>query len=335
QTLRINAQDFEVIKTIATGAVGRVCLVVGKSDRKEYAMKILKKTDLLTRREAGFFMEERNALVFGNHSRWITTLYAAFQDDENLYLVMEYIPGGSLRTFLNAREVTLTEDEARFYVAEMVLALEEVHRLHYIHRDLKPDNVLIDHDGHLKLGDFGSCIRICGDGQKVRSRETVGTPDYISPEILRAQEGNVSYGEEVDLWSLGIILYEMLFDEVPFYSESLVSTYGKIMDHENTLEFPDDVAVSFEAISLMKSLICNPEQRLSLTSIKTHSWFREFSWDKVLKLTPPFVPELEGPRDTHYFGDEDLGEAKKTRKQPLPKTRDFAGQNLPFIGYTY
>ncbi|KAJ3028534.1 UNVERIFIED_CONTAM: hypothetical protein HDU68_001467 [Siphonaria sp. JEL0065] len=301
-------------------------------------MKVLKKTDLLTRRETGFFMEERNALVFAQDSRWITTLYAAFQDEENLYLIMEYVSGGSLRNLLNNRETTMTEPEARFYIAEMILALEEVHRFNYIHRDLKPDNVLIDVTGHLKLGDFGSCIRI-GDSVAISSHETVGTPDYISPEILRAQEGNASYGKEVDLWSLGVILYEMLFDEVPFYSESLVETYAKIMGHEKSLEFPSDIEVSSDALDFIRHLICSAENRLGringIQELKNHTWFKDFDWKNITSTQPPFVPELSGPQDTRYFSEEDCVEAKKHVKKPLPKTRDFAGQNLPFIGYSY
>lgn len=132
--MRINTQDFEVLKTLATGAVGKVCLVRGKIDKKIYAMKILKKQDLLTRREAAFFMEERHALVFAQSSVWMTELNSAFQDDDNLYLVMEYAPGGSLRSLLNNREEIMTEDEARFYVAELLVALDELHRMKFIHR---------------------------------------------------------------------------------------------------------------------------------------------------------------------------------------------------------
>ncbi|KAJ3328503.1 CDC42 binding protein kinase [Blyttiomyces sp. JEL0837] len=313
QSLRVNTQDFEVIKILATGAVGKVCLVTGKIDKQVYAMKILKKTDLLTRREAAFFMEERNALVFAQKSEWITTLYAAFQDEEYLYLVMEYASGGSLRALINSRETAMSESEARFYVAEMLVCLSELHQLKYIHRDVKPENCLIGSDGHLKLADFGSCIRI-GEANKVSSHETVGTPglqiyefshafklrkirfsaDYISPEILRAHEGNVNYGKEVDFWSLGIIMYELLFDEVPFYSESLMETYGKIMDHEKHFAFPDDIEVSGDALDLIK----------------------------------------RGPLDTRYFEDEE-NESKKVARKNLPRTKEFSGQNLPFVGYTY
>ncbi|KAJ3055695.1 hypothetical protein HK097_009662 [Rhizophlyctis rosea] len=360
QNLRINTHDFEVVKTLATGAVGRVCLVRYKLDSKVYAMKVLKKTDLLTRREAGFFMEERDALVFAKSSDWITTLYAAFQDEEHLYLVMEYASGGSLRALMNSRDEVMSEEEAKFYVAEILLALEELHKHDFIHRDVKPENCLIDASGHVKLADFGSCIRI-GQTRMVSSNETVGTPDYISPEILRAHEGNVNYGREVDWWSLGIIMYELFYDEVPFYADSLAETYGRIMDHEKHFAFPDDSEASEDALDLMRRLICKKEDRLGRNGadeLKKHKWFAGFDWENARKGTrqnmrivltniswiavndinqkgePPFVPELSGPDDTRYFEDEE-NEMKKVAKKALPKTRDFAGQNLPFIGYTY
>ncbi|KAI8909856.1 hypothetical protein DFJ77DRAFT_512718 [Powellomyces hirtus] len=336
QGLRINTADFEIMKTLATGAVGKVCLVKHKTTKKLYAMKILKKMDLLTRQEAAYFMEERDALVYAKESSWITTLYAAFQDEENLYLVLEYASGGSLRALLNNREEPMGEEEARFYVAQILLALDELHRHNFIHRDVKPENCLIDASGYIKLADFGSCIRM-GDTKLVTSHETVGTPDYISPEILRAHEGNSSYGRECDWWSLGIILYELLFDEVPFYSESLMETYGKIMDHEKHFEFPEDIPVSKEAQDIMRRLICKKEVRLGRDGsqdIQDHAWFRGFDWDSARKMKPPFIPELSGPDDTRYFNDEE-DESKKLLKKPLAQTRAFTGQNLPFIGYTY
>ncbi|KAI9104066.1 hypothetical protein DFS34DRAFT_305095 [Phlyctochytrium arcticum] len=336
QTLRINTADFDIVKTLATGAVGKVCLVKYKPTKKVYAMKILKKSDLLTRQEAGFFMEERDALVFAKASEWITTLYAAFQDEENLYLVMEYASGGSLRSLLNNREEAMSEDEARFYIAQILLALDELHQHNFIHRDVKPENCLIDAAGHVKLADFGSCIRM-NEARAATSHQTVGTPDYISPEILRAHEGNSSYGRECDWWSLGIILYELLFDEVPFYSESLMETYGKIMDHEKHFAFPEDEVVSPEAFDFMSKLICKKESRLGRDSsqeIQKHPWFKGFSWESVRTRKPPFVPELSGPDDTRYFEDED-NESKKVQKKPIAKTKEFTGQQLPFVGYSY
>ncbi|KAJ3161729.1 CDC42 binding protein kinase [Geranomyces michiganensis] len=135
----------------------------------------------------------------------------------------------------------------------------------------------------------------------------------------------------------GIIMYEILFDEVPFYSESLMETYAKIMDHEKHFAFPDDVAVSDDALDIMRRLICKKEARLGRDSsreIQEHAWFAGFDWDSARKMVPPFVPELSGPDDTRYFEDED-NESKKLLKKPLAQTRAFTGQSLPFIGYTY
>ncbi|KAJ3225720.1 Serine/threonine-protein kinase MRCK alpha [Clydaea vesicula] len=292
--------------------------------------------DLLTRREAAFFMEERNALVFAQSSPWITTLYSAFQDDEHLYLLMEYASGGSLRSLMNNRETVMEELEAKFYVGEILIALEELHKLNFIHRDVKPENCLIDSTGHIKLADFGSCMRL-GDEKRITSGETVGTPDYICPEILRAQEGNVSYGHGCDWWSLGIILYELLFDEVPFYSESLAETYGKIMEHEKHFAYPDEHTASETVLDLMSKLICKQEIRIGskgAEEIKDHPFFQAFDWAGIRNTKAPFIPELSGPDDTRYFEDEE-NESKKMAQKAIKKTKDYSGQNLPFIGYTY
>lgn len=177
-------------------------------------------------------MEERTVLAEGNEE-WMPYLYAAFQDEHNLYLVMEYASGGDLFSILDRKEnLVLSEDEARFYIAETILAVDSLHQLGYVHRDIKPQNILIDATGHIKLGDFGSCIRI-DQCTKVPPTAAVGTCDYVSPEVLQAQEGTVTYGIEVDWWSIGIVLYEMLQEVPPFYSdESENATYLNILFHE-------------------------------------------------------------------------------------------------------
>ncbi|KAI5638246.1 protein kinase domain-containing protein [Phthorimaea operculella] len=359
--LRLTRDDFELVKVIGRGAFGEVCVVRASflqgtdagntiasggtisttTGERVYAMKILNKWEMLKRAETACFQEERDVLVFGDR-RWITNLHYAFQDNNNLYLVMDYYCGGDLLTLLSKFEDRLPEDMAKFYIAEMVLAIHSVHELRYVHRDIKPDNVLLDASGHIRLADFGSCLRL-GDDGRVQSNVAVGTPDYISPEILRAMEdGQGRYGPECDWWSLGVCMYEMLFGETPFYAESLVETYGKIMNHHRSFHCPPtgggDVVVSEEAKDLIRRLICASENRLGkngLQDFKSHPWFLGLDWDNLREMQAPFVPDVSSPTDTSNFDVDDTDIRLSEAVPPQPASSAFSGLHLPFIGFTY
>ncbi|KAK2586007.1 hypothetical protein KPH14_010577 [Odynerus spinipes] len=338
KSLQLAREDFEIVKVIGRGAFGEVCVVRMRGSDKVFAMKILNKWEMLKRAETACFREERDVLVYGDR-RWITNLHYAFQDDNNLYLVMDYYCGGDLLTLLSKFEDRLPEDMARFYIAEMVLAIGSIHDLRYVHRDIKPDNVLLDANGHIRLADFGSCLRLFEDGT-VQSNVAVGTPDYISPEILRAMEdGQGQYGPECDWWSLGVCMYEMLYGETPFYAESLVETYGKIMNHKNCFDFPtDDVYdVSEEAKDLMRKLICSSEFRLGQNGIddfKKHPWFDGVNWDTLRDSTAPYIPEVSSPTDTSNF-DVDDTDVRSSDAVPPAANSAFSALHLPFVGFSF
>uniref|UniRef100_A0A673L6V6 Rho-associated protein kinase 1 n=1 Tax=Sinocyclocheilus rhinocerous TaxID=307959 RepID=A0A673L6V6_9TELE len=331
--LRMKAEDYEVVKVIGRGAFGEVQLVRHKDTRKVYAMKLLSKFEMIKRSDSAFFWEERDIMAFAN-SNWVVQLFYAFQDNRYLYMVMEYMPGGDLVNLMSNYDVP--EKWARFYTSEVVLALDCIHSMGFIHRDVKPDNMLLDKAGHLKLADFGTCMKMNKDGM-VRCDTAVGTPDYISPEVLKSQGGDGYYGRECDWWSVGVFLYEMLVGDTPFYADSLVGTYSKIMNHKNALTFPDDSDISKDAKSLICAFLTDREVRLGrngVDEIKRHSFFKndQWAWENIRETAAPVVPELSSDVDTSNFDDieEDRGEEETF---PIPKA--FVGNQLPFVGFTY
>ncbi|XP_004574351.3 myotonin-protein kinase [Maylandia zebra] len=333
---RIKREDFHILKVIGRGTFSEVAVAKMRNTQQVYALKIMNKWDMLRRGETACYQEEREVLLRGDR-RWITELHYAFQDDNYLYLVMDYYVGGDLLTLLSKFEDRIPEDMAQFYLAEMVMAIDSVHRLGYVHRDIKPDNILLTADGHIRLGDFGSCLRLLDDGM-VHSSLAVGTPDYLSPEILRAVEGGGGYGPECDWWALGICAYEMLLGTTPFYAESISETYAKIIHFQEYFEFPSSgPEISKEARSFINELICDREVRLGRkgsSEFRNHQFFSGLDWSSLHKVPAPFLPEVSNPTDTSNF---DILDDCLSEMETLSDVMDRAptGVHLAFVGYSY
>lgn len=333
---RLSRDDFEILKVIGRGTFSEVALARMSSTQQVYALKIVNKWDMLKRGETACYQEEREVLLRGDR-RWITQLHYAFQDDNYLYLVMDYYVGGDLLTLLSKFGDRIPEDMAQFYLAEMVMAIDSVHRLGYVHRDIKPDNILLTADGHVRLGDFGSCLHLDDDGL-IHSSLAVGTPDYLSPEILWAVEGGGGYGVECDWWALGVCVYEMLFGTTPFYAESISETYAKIIHFQDYFEFPAvSSEVSSDACSLIAALICDRDERLGSRGsgdFHKHPFFSGLDWSSLHLLPAPYRPDVSNDTDTSNFDvlDDCLSETEN-----LCDIMDRApvGVHLAFVGYSY
>lgn len=337
---RLKPSDFHFIKTIGRGAFGKVDLVRHKTSKQVYAMKLLSKSEMIKRSESAFYWEERFIMAHAV-SDWIVKLHFAFQDDRYLYMVMDFMPGGDLVYLMSNYDVP--EKWAKFYCAEIVLALDSIHQMGFVHRDVKPDNMLLDKNGHVRLADFGTCMKM--DSKNLVWCDTaVGTPDYISPEVLESQSSASNlrkpYSNLCDWWSVGVVLFEMIFGDTPFYADSLIGTYGKIMDHKNSLKIDHpEIVISKDARSLIRSFLTDQSERLGkngVEEIKAHPFFSNETWtfDSIHLSVPPLIPELEKDDDTRHF-DFDYQDDGNLEDNRFPVPKAFAGDQLPFVGFTY
>ncbi|XP_026715239.1 citron Rho-interacting kinase isoform X10 [Athene cunicularia] len=332
--LQPSVKDFEVKSVVGCGHFADVKVVREKVTGDVYAMKVMSKESLLTQEHVSFFEEERSILS-QNSSPWIPQLQYAFQDKKNLYLVMEYQPGGDLLSLLNRYEDQLDESMVQFYLAELVLAIHSVHQMGYVHRDIKPENVLIDRTGHIKLVDFGSAARMTIN-KMVNAKLPVGTPDYMAPEMLTGLngDGKASYGPECDWWSLGVIAYEMIYGRSPFTEGTSAKTFNNIMNFQRFLKFPEDVKVSSEFLDLIQSLLCGQKERLDYEGLCCHPFFSKIDWNNIRNSPPPFVPTLKSDDDTSNFDEPEKNSRVLSSTRQL-NPAGFSGEDLPFVGFSF
>ncbi|NXG80244.1 CTRO kinase, partial [Baryphthengus martii] len=332
--LQPNVKDFEVKSVVGCGHFADVKVVREKVTGDVYAMKVMSKESLLAQEHVSFFEEERSILSQST-SPWIPQLQYAFQDKKNLYLVMEYQPGGDLLSLLNRYEDQLDESMVQFYLAELVLAIHSVHQMGYVHRDIKPENVLIDRTGHIKLVDFGSAAKMTIN-KTVNAKLPVGTPDYMAPEMLTGLngDGKASYGPECDWWSLGVIAYEMIYGRTPFTEGTSAKTFNNIMNFQRFLKFPEDVQVSSEFLDLIQSLLCGQRERLGYEELCCHPFFSKIDWSNIRNSPPPFVPTLKSDDDTSNFDEPEKNSRVLSSTRQL-NPAGFSGEDLPFVGFSF
>ncbi|KAG5671761.1 hypothetical protein PVAND_001940 [Polypedilum vanderplanki] len=330
---------FQKIKAIGVGAFGEVTLVQ-KIDTPNhlYAMKTLRKSDVLKRNQVAHVKAERDILAEADNE-WVVKLYYSFQDKDNLYFVMDYIPGGDLMSLLIKKGI-FEEELARFYIAELTCAIDSVHKMGFIHRDIKPDNILIDKKGHIKLTDFGLCTgfrwthdskyyqkngdharqdsmeawskngisdippplerRKFREKNRAKAHSIVGTPNYIAPEVLLRS----GYTQLCDWWSVGVILYEMLVGQPPFLANTAEETQYKVIHWRQTLKIPPQAKLSKEASDIILKLCRNEDERLGkkVEDIKSHPFLEQIDWTKDLRSQQaPFEPKIIHAMDTSNF----------------------------------
>ncbi|XP_066116554.1 citron Rho-interacting kinase isoform X2 [Saccopteryx bilineata] len=332
--LQPSAKDFEVKSLVGCGHFAEVQVVRERATGDIYAMKVMKKKALLAQEQVSFFEEERNILSRST-SPWIPQLQYAFQDKNNLYLVMEYQPGGDLLSLLNRYEDQVDENTIQFYLAELILAVHSVHQMGYVHRDLKPENILIDRTGHIKLVDFGSAAKM-NSNKMVNAKLPIGTPDYMAPEVLTVMNGDGKgvYSLDCDWWSVGVIAYEMVYGRSPFTEGTSARTFNNIMNFQRFLKFPDDPKVSSELLDLIQSLLCGQKERLKFEDLCCHPYFSKIDWNNIRNSPPPFVPTLKSDDDTSNFDEPEKNSWVSSSLCQLNPS-GFSGEELPFVGFSY
>ncbi|KAL0228389.1 hypothetical protein RCL1_004532 [Eukaryota sp. TZLM3-RCL] len=328
---KLTLSEFETVRMIGKGGFGEVRLVRHVASEKLLALKLISKNDILQRGYLAQILNEREVMSY--YSPFLVQLHASFTTEKHLCLLMDFCSGGDLMALL-IRDNIFPEHQAKFYAAEIVEALDACHRRSVIHRDLKPDNILIDADGHIKLADFGLATmgeaplrpvdvylglmqeknfedkninistpnqKETGSTRRLRAKSVVGTCDFAAPEVLLRKE----YTHAADFWSLGCIIFEMLVGYCPFWAQTTLETCKKIVNWRRTLHFPPGKC-SPVAEDLIRKLLCEEHVRLGgrdVNEIRNHPFFSGIEWRSLKLSSAPWVPELSDDVDTRYFDD--------------------------------
>ncbi|GAD94554.1 cAMP-dependent protein kinase type 2 [Paecilomyces variotii No. 5] len=306
---KYSLEDFAIQRTLGTGSFGRVHLVQSKHNHRFYAIKVLKKAQVVKMKQVEHTNDERKMLQRVRHP-FLITLWGTFQDSNNLYMVMDFVEGGELFSLLRKSQ-RFPNPVAKFYAAEVTLALEYLHAQHIIYRDLKPENLLLDRHGHLKITDFGFAKEVPDITWTL-----CGTPDYLAPEVVSSK----GYNKSVDWWSLGILIFEMLCGFTPFWdSGSPVKIYENIL--RGKVKYPPYMHP--DAVDLLSQLI-TPDLTKRLGNlhggsedVKNHPWFAEVTWDRLARkdIDAPYVPPVRG------------GQGDASQFDKYPEEREAYGAN--------
>ncbi|CAG7940886.1 unnamed protein product [Penicillium salamii] len=363
RNVEVGPASFDKIKLIGKGDVGKVYLVREKKSSRLYAMKVLSKKEMIKRNKIKRALAEQEILATSNHP-FIVTLYHSFQSEDYLYLCMEYCSGGEFfRTLQTRPGKSISEDAARFYAAEVTAALEYLHLMGFIYRDLKPENILLHQSGHIMLSDFdlskqsgpgGAPTMIparSGGGNSTtalptidtksciadfRTNSFVGTEEYIAPEVIKG----CGHTSAVDWWTLGILIYEMLFGTTPFKGKNRNATFASILrDEVNFPEHSNATPTSNLCKSLIRKLLIKDETkrlgaRAGASDVKTHPFFRTTQWALIRHMKPPMIPhqgrvgtDTVNFRNVKESGSVDIGGTDSTKMKGVPMDSGLATPN--------
>lgn len=320
---QLTRDSFHLGKTLGTGTFGRVRLVTynqpledGTFRRWVLALKMLRKTEIIRLKQVEHIKSEKNILSQCSHP-FIVDMYGWFQDAEFVYMIMEFVLGGEVFSQLR-QSGRFTNEASRFFAAEIVLAIESLHKQNIVYRDLKPENLLIDRHGHIKITDFGFAKKV-----EDRTWTLCGTPEYLAPEIIQSK----GHGKAVDWWALGILIYEMLAGYPPFYDENPFGIYQKIL--AGRIEFPRHFEPHAKDL-IRKLLTADRTKRYgclknAAEDVKQHKWFRSVNWDRTYnrEVKPPMIPGFRSEDDTSNFDEYPDSDVDEDRPQLKPKHREL------------